>query len=73
MNEQESDVKMLRYDESRDLVNSIEDQITRNLMNALSFCIIRRFLTKKELPISDFDIGFFSNAMLDVCRDHGLI
>ena len=64
---------MLRHLESAELISSIEDPITRNLMSAASYCIIRRFMENKNLPQADFDLRFFSEAMSDLCGNHELL
>lgn len=64
---------ILRYLESTELVASVEDPITQNLLSAASMCIIKRFLKKDNLPIEDFDLRFFSEAMLEFCSNHELL
>ena len=73
MEKQNQEIIMLRYKESTELVASIKDPITQNFMSAVSLCIIKRFLTKENLPIENFDLGFFSEAMLEFCSDHKFI
>ena len=64
---------MLRYKESTELIASVEDLVTQNLLSAAAFCIIKRFLANEKLPIENFDLRFFSEAMLELCSDHKLI
>lgn len=64
---------MLRHDESAELISSVEDSITQNLLSAASYCIVKRFLENKNLPVADFDLRFFSEAMFEFCNNHKLL
>ena len=64
---------MLRYSESAELISSVKDLTTQKLLSAASYCIIKRFLENKNLPIADFDLRFFSEAMLEFCSNHELL
>lgn len=64
---------MLRYKESVELISSVNDSVTQTLMAAAATCIIKRFLANENIPIEDFDLRFFSEAMLEFCSDHKLI
>lgn len=64
---------MLRHSESAELISSVEDPITRNLLSAASYSVIKRFLANKELPLADFDMQFFCAAMLELFENHELL
>jgi hypothetical protein len=64
---------LLNQKESSELIASTEDIITNRLMNAACYCIIKRFLENKSLPVADFDMRFFSEAMLEFCSNHELL
>jgi len=65
--------EILRYRESTELVASVKDSVTQNLLSAASVCVINRFLKKENLPIQDFDLRFFSEAMLELFEKHELL
>ncbi|MFN0141015.1 MAG: hypothetical protein ACKVQW_13135 [Pyrinomonadaceae bacterium] len=69
MNEN-NETLMLRLEESAKLQNSIQDLITKQLLEMAGTCVMRKFIENKSLPISDFDMRFFSEAMLDFCSSH---
>ncbi len=53
-----------------DLLRSVSDPITNQLMNMANFEILNRFLEGSNLPASDFDLRFFIEAMRDFCGQH---
>lgn len=73
MEKENNEAVMLRYKEFTQLVESVKDPITKNLLSAVATCIIKRFLTRENLPIENFDLRFFSEAMLEFCNDHKFI
>ena len=61
---------LLRQDEAMKLLKSVEDPVTNQLMNMANFEVLRRFLHRDGLPVSDFDLRFFIEAMKDFCSQH---
>lgn len=73
MENQIQETMMLRHSESAELISSVKDSITQKLLSAASYCVIKRFLENKNLPVADFDLRFFSEAMLEFCSNHELL
>ena len=74
MKNQNGEPVLLRRQESSDLIDSAtEDLVTNRLLRAACFCIIKRFLENKNLPVADFDLGFFTEAMFEFCSNHKLL
>jgi hypothetical protein len=71
--EDKSYPSMLRGNEAMELLKSVNDPITNQLMNMANFEVLRRFLERDGLPISDFDLRFFMEAMKDFCSQHDTI
>lgn len=61
---------MTRLEESAELHKSVNDQITSQLLSIATTCVMRKFIANKHLPVSNFDMRFFSEAMLDFCSKH---
>ncbi len=70
MQTSERQSQLLRWDEAMQLLNSVEDPITNQLMNRANFEILKRFFKLKDYPVSDFDLRFFMEIMLAFCSDH---
>lgn len=70
MNDTEKEPEMLRLVEASELQNSVDDLVTSQLLSMASTCVMRKFMENKTLPVSDFDMRFFSEAMLDFCSKH---
>lgn len=71
LNEEAS--KILRFDEAMLLLRSVDDLTTNQLMNTATFEVLKRFSESKELPVADFDLRFFMEAMLDFCSKHNTL
>jgi hypothetical protein len=65
--------KMLRWDEAMELLRSVDDSITNQLMNRANFEIIKKFSERRGLPVADFDLRFFMEVMLEFCGQHTVI
>lgn len=61
---------LLRWDEAMELLRSVNDPITSQLMNMANFAVLRKTLQAKEHPVADFDLRFFFEVMADFCSDH---
>ena len=70
MNDNDKEPRMLRLEEASELQNSVKDLVTSQLLSMASTCVMRKFMENTTLPISDFDMRFFSEAMLDFCSKH---
>ncbi len=68
-----NEIVMLRFDEVSAIQNSIEDSVTRNLLGAALTIVVRRFMSRQDLPVSNFDMVFFSEAMIELFEDHVLV
>ena len=68
--ENTKEILLLRQDEAMKLLKSVEDPITNQLMNMANFEVLRRFLRHEGLPVSDFDLKFFIEAIKDFCSQH---
>jgi hypothetical protein len=73
MENQIQETIMLRHSESAELISSVKDSRTQKLLSAASYCVIKKFLENKTLPVANFDLRFFSEAMLEFCSNHELI
>lgn len=62
--------QLLKWDEAMELLRSVDNPTTNQLMNMANFEILRRFFQTKELPSEDFDLRFFMEVMLAFCSDH---
>jgi hypothetical protein len=70
MNETGKEPRMIRLEESAELHKSVKDQITLQILGMATTCVMRKFIENKHLPVADFDMRFFSEAMLDFCNKH---
>ncbi len=70
MNDIDEEPKMLRREEAAELQNSVKDLVTSQLLSLAAMCVWRKFMENTTLPISDFDMRFFSEVMLDFCSKH---
>jgi len=64
---------LLRQDEAMRILKSEDDPITNQLMNMANFEVLTRFLERKDLPVSDFDLCFFMETMKAFCSQHKTI
>ena len=62
--------EILRQDEARQILLSVEDLTTNQLLNKANMCILSKYMQNRELLMSDFDLKFFLEAMLEFCSDH---
>ncbi len=62
--------ELLRQDEAAQLLRSVKDLTTSQLMNIAGTLIIKRYLKQEGLPITDFDLKFFMEVMMEFCGDH---
>jgi hypothetical protein len=68
-----NDPAILKQEEARKVLQSVEDPITSQLMNMANFEVLTRFLERKDLPGSDFDLCFFMEVMKGFCSQHKTI
>lgn len=66
----EKKTEILRQEESWDVLNSVTDLRTRQLLNKATMCIVNSYAHSENKPMSDFDLKFFVQAMLGFCSDH---
>ena len=64
---------LLRREMSSNIIASTDDQITNHLLKAACYSVTKRFLENHDLPEADFDIGFFTEVMLEFCGNHRLL
>ena len=62
--------QLLRWDDAMELLSSVDDPITNQLLNLANFEVLRRFFKVKEFPDCDFDLRFFLEVMRVICSDH---
>jgi hypothetical protein len=62
--------EILRQEESWEILSSIKDLKTNQLLNKATMCIVHTYMNSKEQPVSNFDLRFFVEAMLEFCNDH---
>jgi hypothetical protein len=62
--------KLSRFVEAMELLNSVEDLTTSQLMNRANFVVLRRFNEEGQLPVADFDLRYFMEIIHEFCSDH---
>ena len=67
---QEKDSRLLRWDEATELLRSVDDPITSQLMNMANFEVVKKVIELKEFPVASFDMRFFMDVMRSFCSDH---
>lgn len=67
---EEKNRTFLRWDEATEILRSVNDPITGQLMNMANFEVLRKAVQLKEFPIASFDMGFFMDVMKSFCSDH---
>lgn len=69
------DAKMVRHDEAMALLRSLDggDAITKSLVNNAMFHLLRRVNTRRELPVSDFDLMYFVELMREMFSEHDVL
>lgn len=65
-----TDPLLLRQPESWELLSSVKDMTTNQLLNKATMCIVQAYANPDKKPVSDFDLKFFVDAMLIFCSDH---
>jgi hypothetical protein len=72
----------INEDVARNIWNSIEDPITRNLVRLGVARALMKFAQKhgeteeewrSQLPTSEFDVAFFVRILIDMCSQHDLM
>lgn len=71
--ENSNQVILLRQNEAMDLLKSVNNAVTNQLMNMANFEVLKRFMEREGLPTNDFDLRFFMEAMRDFCSQHDTI
>jgi hypothetical protein len=66
-------VEILKQDEAMEILRSVKDPITNQLMNMANFEVLRRYFELQEVPVCDFDLCFSMEAMRDFCSQHETI
>jgi hypothetical protein len=61
---------MRRGDEAREMLKSVKDPTTNQLMNMINFEVLKRFFERKDLPVCDFDMLFFMEVIREFCSQH---
>jgi hypothetical protein len=63
----------VRHQEALELLNSIEDPVTRRLAHNAHFFLLRRFARGQDLPAGDFDVRFFVEVVREFCQEHDVL
>jgi hypothetical protein len=66
----EQKTELLRWNEAMELLKSVENPITNQLMNRANLEVLKHFVQLKRFPAADFDMLFFIEVMRDFCSDH---
>jgi len=70
--DEKSDQPLIHVAEASNLVSSIGDRTTWQLL-AMSTTDLVISLVRKERPAGQFDMLFFTEVMRDVCSQHALL
>jgi hypothetical protein len=62
--------RMLRWDEAIELLKSVDDLTTSQLMNMAIFQLVAKSDGLEKNGVTDFDVLFFMELMLGFCRQH---
>lgn len=62
--------EILRQEEAWQVVRSVDDPITSQLLSRANVCILNAYVQQKGLLSNNFDLKFFAEAMLEFCKDH---
>jgi hypothetical protein len=65
--------QVLRDDEARTLIASVEDPITRHLLTNAMFHFFKRYNEEQQRPESDFDMLYFVLLLRDVFSEHDVL
>ena len=65
--------QVLRDDDARRLIASVEDPITRPLFTNAMFHFFRRYYEEQQRPESDFDMLYFALLLRDVFSEHDVL
>ena len=64
---------IINHDEAMEILRSVKDPVTNQLMNMANFEVLKRFLEHRDLPACDFDLVFFLKVVKDFCSQHEAI
>ena len=65
-----TEFEILRDDEARALISSVEDPITKHLLSNAMFHFFRRYNEHKQKPASDFDMLYFVTLLQEIFSEH---
>lgn len=69
----EQKVELLRQDEAKLVIGSVDDLMVSQLMNLARFQVIKWYTSGEKVIAGDFDICFFMEVMKEVFSDKGTI
>jgi hypothetical protein len=65
--------QLIRWTEAMQVLNSVDNLTTNQLMNMANFEVLKCIIEQKELPANDFDLKFFMEVMKAFCSDHSTL
>jgi hypothetical protein len=66
-------VELLRQEESKSIMESVDDLVVSQLMNLAHYQVIKWYVTGEKYIAADFDICFFMEVMKEVFSDKATI
>jgi len=64
---------VLRDDEARSLVESVEDPITRRLLLNAMFHFFKRYNEEGQKPLAEFDMLYFASLLKEIFSEHEVL
>lgn len=71
--EAEQSPKLLNQDAAKQILSSVSNPITKQLMGIAASHTLIRFKRRERLPITDFDFRFFIEVLHEFCNNHNVI
>lgn len=65
----EQKAELLRQDEAKFVMSSVDDLVVSQLMNLAHFQVIKWYISGEKVIAGDFDICFFMEVMKEVFSD----
>ena len=62
--------EILRQDETREILLSVTNPTTNQLLNMAVTCLLHKYVKSGQSLVSDFDLKFFAESMLEFCSKH---
>lgn len=65
--------EVLRDDEAKSLIESVDDPITKRLLSNAMFHFFKRYSEQGEKPLGDFDMLYFASLLNEIFSEHEVL